>query len=132
MSSTATRAATPELIGPPPVPLRRDRMIQVWIAAITLSWLGDAAWMVALAWTAAHTLSPPMAGVVIGAEMIPQAAFVLVGGVMADRFDPRRILIAGHIARSASSSSAHSPGPQGWPEHPLCSSSRSASASYSG
>jgi len=91
----------PELIGRPPVPLRRDRMVHTWIGAVTISWLGDAAWMVALAWTAAHTLSPAMAGVVIGAEMIPQALLVLVGGVVADRFDPRRILIAGQIARAA-------------------------------
>jgi MFS family permease len=76
-------------------------MIQAWVAAVTVSWLGDAAWMVALAWTAAHTLSPAMAGVVIGAEMIPQAALVLVGGVVADRFDPRRLVIAGQLAKAA-------------------------------
>ena len=75
-------------------------MVQVWIGAVTLSWLGDAAWMVAFAWTAAHTFSPAMAGLVIGAEMIPQAAFVLVGGVIADRFDPRRVIIAGQLTKA--------------------------------
>jgi len=101
--TTADLAPTeeqPELIGPPPVPLRHDRMIQVWIGAVTISWLGDAAWMVALAWTAAHTLSPAVAGVIIAAEMIPQAAFVLVGGVIADRFDPRRVIIGGQLTKA--------------------------------
>ena len=106
MSATDTQAATPDLIGPTPLPLRRDRMVQVWLAAVTISWLGDAAWMVALAWTAAHTYSPATAGVIIGAEMIPQAAFVLVGGVIADRFDPvgahRRPTHQGHHPRVGS------------------------------
>ena len=32
--------------------------------------------------------------------MLPQAALVLVGGVIADRWDPRRVLIAGQVARA--------------------------------
>jgi MFS family permease len=35
------------------------------------------------------------AGVVLGAEMLPQALLVLLGGVLADRYDPRRLLVAG-------------------------------------
>ena len=75
-------------------------MVLVWLSAVGLSWFGDYAWNVALAWTAAHTLSPVMAGVVLGAEMLPQALLVLLGGVLADRYDPRRMLIAGQVGQA--------------------------------
>jgi DHA3 family macrolide efflux protein-like MFS transporter len=32
--------------------------------------------------------------------MLPRAALVLVGGVIADRWDPRRVLVAGQVARA--------------------------------
>jgi len=93
--------ARPELLGAVPPPVRRDPMVLVWLAAVGLSWFGDYAWNVALAWTAAHTLSPVLAGVVLGAEMLPQALLVLVGGVLADRCDPRRMLVAGQVGQAA-------------------------------
>ena len=86
---------------PPPPPVRRDPMVLAWLAAVGVSWFGDYAWNVALAWTAAHTLSPVLAGVVLGAEMLPQALLVLVGGVLADRYDPRRMLVAGQLGQAA-------------------------------
>ncbi len=96
-----TAATTePELLGAAPPPVRRDPMVLAWLVAVGVSWFGDYAWNVALAWTAAHTLSPVVAGVVLGAEMLPQAALVLVGGVLADRYDPRRILVAGQLGRA--------------------------------
>jgi MFS family permease len=76
-------------------------MVLTWLAAVGLSWFGDYAWAVALAWTAAHTLSPVLAGVVIGAEMLPQALLVLVGGVLADRYDPKRMLVGGQLGQAA-------------------------------
>ncbi len=97
MSTTAT---DPELIGSPPPPVRRDPMVLAWLAAVGVSWFGDYAWNVALAWTAAHTLSPVLAGVVLGAEMVPQALLVLLGGVLADRYDPRRLLVAGELGQA--------------------------------
>lgn len=97
MSTTTTE---PELIGSPPPPVRRDPMVLAWLAAVGVSWFGDYAWNVALAWTAAHTLSPMLAGVVLGAEMLPQALLVLLGGVLADRYDPRRLLVAGELGQA--------------------------------
>jgi MFS family permease len=76
-------------------------MVLVWLLAVGLSWFGDYAWNVALVWTAAHTLSPVTAGVVLGAEMLPQALLVLLGGVLADRYDPRRLLVAGQLGQAA-------------------------------
>ena len=93
--------AEPTLIGAPPPPVARDRMVHTWVASMALSWFGDAVWTVALAWTAVHTLSPAMAGVVLGAETLPQAVFVLLGGVIADRWDTRRILVTGRLAQGA-------------------------------
>jgi MFS transporter, DHA3 family, macrolide efflux protein len=90
----------PELIGAPPPPVRRDPMVLTWLVGVAVSAFGDYVWIVALAWTAVHTLEPALAGVVIGIEMLPQAVLILVGGVIADRFDPRRILIAGEVARA--------------------------------
>lgn len=91
----------PELIGSAPPPIRRDPMVLTWVAAVGISWFGDYAWAVALAWTAAHTLSPVLAGVVLGAEMLPQALLLLVGGVLADRYDPRRLLVSGQVGQAA-------------------------------
>src|SRR3954452_14262145 len=100
-AAVSTNAADPEVIGPLPPPVLRDPMVLAWLTAVGVSWFGDYAWNVALAWTAAHTLSPVMAGVVLGAEMLPQALLVLVGGVLADRYDPRGLLVAGHLPKAA-------------------------------
>jgi MFS family permease len=96
-----TVISDPELIGSAPPPVRRDPMVLAWLAAVGISWFGDYAWAVALAWTAVHTLSPVMAGIVLGAEMLPQAVLVLVGGVLADRHDPRRMLVAAQVGQAA-------------------------------
>ena len=80
-----TPDAQPELIGAAPPPVRRDAMVITWLVGVAMSAFGDAVWIVALAWTAAHTLAPAIAGVVIGIEMFPQAVLILVGGVIADR-----------------------------------------------
>lgn len=87
----------PTLLRTPP-PLRRDASVAIWVAASTVSWLGDTVWTVALAFTAAHTLPPAVAGVVLGIELLPQAALVLLGGVIADRLDTRKVLVAGEVA----------------------------------
>jgi DHA3 family macrolide efflux protein-like MFS transporter len=91
---------TAVLVGTPPPPVRRDPMVLVWLVGTAVSAFGDFVWVVALAWTAAHTLPPALAGAVIGVEMLPQAVLILVGGVVADRLDPRRVLILGEVARA--------------------------------
>lgn len=96
-----TVASEPQLVGAPPPPVRRDSMVITWLVAVAVSTFGDAVWTVALAWTAAHTLPPAVAGLVIGAELAPQAALVLLGGVLADRLEPRFLLVAGQVARAA-------------------------------
>ncbi|QDZ14260.1 MFS transporter [Humibacter ginsenosidimutans] len=93
--------AEPVLIGQRPPAIRRDRMVQTWILASAVSWMGNAAWQVGLAWVAVRTLSPAQAGLVITIATIPQALLTLVGGVVADRFDTRRVMIAAQLGQAA-------------------------------
>jgi hypothetical protein len=72
-----------------------------WVAAASASVLGDTAWLVALAWTAVHVLDPAAAGLVVGVGTLPQAALMLAGGVLADRYDPRRVVALGEAGRTA-------------------------------
>src|SRR3954447_19344516 len=99
-AAVSTNAADPEVIRSPPPPVRRDPMVLAWLAAVGVSWFGDYAWNVAFAWTAARTLSPVAAGAVLGAEMLAQALLVLLGWVLADRYDPRRLLVAGESGQA--------------------------------
>lgn len=84
----------------PAPPVVRDRAVMTWVAASAVSLFGDTAWLVALAWTAVHTLDPAAAGLVVGVGTLPQAALMLAGGVLADRCDPRRVVALGEAARA--------------------------------
>lgn len=79
--------------------LWRDRRVLTHVAATTLSDVGDQIWLVALTFTAARTVAPATAGLVIGAATIPRALTMLFGGVVADRFDTRRIMIGADVGR---------------------------------
>jgi len=98
MTTPATTAG-PELIGAAPPPVRRDRMVQAYLGATVVSAAGDTVFAIGLAWTAVHHLSPGLAGLVLGIELLPQAVCTLLGGVIADRFDTRRVMILGELAR---------------------------------
>ncbi|MGO3033242.1 MAG: MFS transporter, partial [Microbacterium gubbeenense] len=80
-------------------PFARDRIIHGWIGLKALSDAGDAAWTLAVAWTAVTTASPAVAGLVVTASTVPRAITLLVGGVLADRVDPRRLMLGTTIAR---------------------------------
>ncbi|HWC21636.1 MAG TPA: MFS transporter [Flexivirga sp.] len=89
----------PVLITATPPPVRRDRMVQVYLLAVIVSAAGDTVFAIGLAWTAVHLFSPGLAGFVLGVEMLPQAICTLFGGVIADRYDTRRVMILGEFAR---------------------------------
>lgn len=82
-------------------PFARDRVVHGWIGLKALSDAGDAAWMLAVAWTAVTMASPAVAGLVVTASTIPRAMTLLVGGVLADRADPRKLMIGTTVARIA-------------------------------
>ena len=61
----------------------------------TVSVLGDSVYQVAFYWLAYKTSSSPIiAGLVIFCASAPYLFFGLVGGVYADRFNRRRLMIA--------------------------------------
>lgn len=80
-------------------PFRRDRAVHGWILLKAISDAGDAAWILAIAWSAVTATSPAIAALVITAGTIPRAITLLVGGVLADRWDPRLLMIATTVAR---------------------------------
>ncbi|WP_158607585.1 MFS transporter [Flexivirga caeni] len=94
-----TTTAAPTLIAGEPPAVRRDRMVQMYVVAALVSAAGDTVFSIGLAWTAVHLLSPGMAGLVLGIETLPQALCTLLGGVIADRFDTRRVMVLGELAR---------------------------------
>ena len=77
----------------------RDRMVHGWFVVKGVSDAGDAAWTIALAWTAVQLASPAVAGLIVAAGTLPRAALLLVGGAVADRYDVRRVLTATTVAR---------------------------------
>lgn len=86
-----------EIVTPPP--FRRDRLVHAWIGVKALSDAGDALWTIALAWTAVQVASPAVAGLIVAAGTVPRAVILLFGGVIADRADPRRIMLAFNVLR---------------------------------
>lgn len=74
-------------------PFRRDRVLHGWILLKAISDVGDAAWYIAVAWTAVTLGSPVVAGLVVTAGTVPRAITLLFGGVLADRLDPRRLML---------------------------------------
>lgn len=84
----------------PEVPaFSRDRTVHAWLALKGVSDAGDAAWTIALAWTAVQVASPATAGFVVAAGTLPRALVLLMGGVVADRFDTFRVLRLVTLAR---------------------------------
>lgn len=91
---TVTAVAAPER------PAHRDPNVLRWLGAYTASMIGDSVYFMALAWAAARTGSASGAGLVLAAGSLPRALLMLGGGVLADRFGPRRIVIGSDAARA--------------------------------
>ena len=81
----------------------RGRDFRILFAAECVSVLGDALWPVAIAFAVLDlTGSASDLGLVLLANFVPRIAFMLAGGVWADRITPQRMMIASHLARFAS------------------------------
>lgn len=80
---------------------RRDRLVHAQIAVDALSTAGDAAWTVAVAWTAVQLASPAVAGLIVAAGTIPRALVLLFGGVIADRVDALRLMRITNLVRAS-------------------------------
>jgi MFS family permease len=74
-------------------PLRERDFALFWLGW-TVSLIGDGFFLVAIAWQVFDLWNSPTALAVVGvAETIPIVTFVLVAGVVADRFERRKVLI---------------------------------------
>lgn len=79
----------------------RIRDFAVLWTGLSVSLLGDGIYLVAIAWQVYELSNVPTALSLVGvAWTLPQVLFLLVGGVLADRFVRRRILIAADAVRA--------------------------------
>jgi MFS family permease len=82
-------------------PAHRDGNVLRWLAAYTSSMVGDSVYYLALSWAAVQAGTPAQAGLVMTASAVPRALLMLGGGVIADRFGPRRVVIGSDVVRCA-------------------------------
>ncbi|MEV0095642.1 MFS transporter [Streptomyces sp. NPDC050738] len=82
-----------------PRPAYRDRNVLRWLVAYSASLLGDGIYFVALAWAANSVASPAEVGIVMAMGSIPRAVLMLGGGVVADRFGPRAVVLGSDALR---------------------------------
>lgn len=72
----------------------------VW-AGQTVSRFGDSLYTVALAWWVLKaTGSATAMGLVVGCTMLPMVIFLLIGGVMVDRFSRKYLMLVSDLARA--------------------------------
>jgi MFS family permease len=82
-------------------PLRNRDFRLLWIG-MTVSLFGDGITVVTLAWQVYELSNAPTALSVVGLAMsIPHLVFLLVGGVVSDRFERRRVMIAADAIRGS-------------------------------
>ncbi|MEV8564199.1 MFS transporter [Streptomyces sp. NPDC051322] len=97
---TGTSTATVVSAELPERSAHRDANVLRWLGAYTASTVGDSVYYLALSWAAARSGSPAQAGLVLAVGAVPRALLMLGGGVVADRFGPRRVVIGSDAARS--------------------------------
>jgi MFS family permease len=80
-------------------PLRERDFALLW-TGLSISLLGDGIYFVAIAWQVYEISNTPQALAVVGfAWMAPQVALLLFGGVLADRYPRRRLLLVADAVR---------------------------------
>ncbi|GLY66012.1 MFS transporter [Amycolatopsis taiwanensis] len=80
-------------------PAHRDGNVLRWLTAYTASLVGDSVYFAALAWSAQKVAGPAEVGLVMATGSLPRALLMLGGGVLADRFDPRRVILGSDTLR---------------------------------
>jgi MFS family permease len=85
--------------GTTPTAAYRDSNVLRWAAAYTASVSGDVVFFLTLSWAVTRVAGPAQVGAVLAVGAIPRALLMLVGGVIADRYGPRRVVIGSDFAR---------------------------------
>lgn len=80
-------------------PAYRDPNVLRWLGAYTASTTGDMVYHLALSWAAVQSGTPAQAGIVLALSAVMRALLMLFGGVVADRFGPRRVVISSDAVR---------------------------------
>jgi MFS family permease len=83
----------------PERPAHRDGNVLRWIGAYTASMMGDSVFFLALSWAAVQSGTPAQAGLVTAVSAVPRTLLLLGGGVVADRFGPRKVVIGSDTVR---------------------------------
>jgi MFS family permease len=80
-------------------PLRQRDFALLWVG-MTVSLVGDGIYFVAIPFQVFALSNAPTALAAVGAAFsIPQVVFLVVGGVVTDRFDRRKVLLASDLTR---------------------------------
>src|SRR4030081_124932 len=80
-------------------PLRHRDFRLLW-GGMCVSLLGDGVFFVALAWQVYALSNVPTALAMVGIAMtVPTIAFLLIGGVISDRLDRRRVMLGADVVR---------------------------------
>ncbi len=82
-------------------PLRLRDFALLW-TGMAISMVGDGVYVVAIAWQVYELSNRPSALAFVGvAWSLPQVLLMLLSGALADRFDRRKLMIAGDVIRCA-------------------------------
>ena len=100
MTTTPAPQPSPETAPRTLHPLRVRDFRLLWMGA-AVSLFGDQFYLVAMPWLVLQLTGSGLAlGTVMMAAAIPRAVFMLMGGVVTDRFSPRRIMMTTACARA--------------------------------
>jgi Transmembrane secretion effector len=83
------------------VPLRHRDFRRLW-SGMTLSLIGDGAFLVAMTWQVYVLSNAPTALAFVGIAMsVPTIVLLLVGGAVSDRVERRRVMVTADLVRAA-------------------------------
>ncbi|MCN9239747.1 MFS transporter [Streptomyces sp. RY43-2] len=99
MTAPTPATGTALLPDAPERPAHRDGNVLRWLSAYTASMVGDNIYYLALSWAAVRAGTPAEAGIVTAISALPRALLMLGGGVVADRFGPRKVVIGSDAVR---------------------------------
>ena len=84
----------------PTPPLLKNRDFRLLFSGETISTLGDQFTVIAATWLIIKVWHDPLIlGTVMAVSAIPRALFMLLGGVMTDRFSPRLVMLLSNLSR---------------------------------